>query len=68
MVSSSEVCFASITLVLGRFVSWVMVKFHKDPVGDLGDQVVDFRDNAYRVVAQRWPIGSIAVALNLALT
>jgi uncharacterized protein (TIRG00374 family) len=53
---------------LGRFVSWVMVKFRRDPVGDLGDQVVDFRDNAYAVVAKRWPIGSLAVALNLGIT
>jgi uncharacterized membrane protein YbhN (UPF0104 family) len=53
---------------LGRFVSWVMVKFKKEPVGDLGDQVVDFRDNAYAVVKQRWRYGSIAVALNLAIT
>ncbi|MGI9585604.1 MAG: hypothetical protein ACR2N7_08445, partial [Acidimicrobiia bacterium] len=49
---------------LGRFVSWIMTKFHKDPVGDLGDEVVDFRDNVYNVVRQRWLVGSIAVALN----
>lgn len=53
---------------LGRLVSWVMVKFHKDPVGDLGDQVVDFRDNAFAIVRQRWPVGTAAVTLNLALT
>jgi uncharacterized membrane protein YbhN (UPF0104 family) len=45
-----------------------MVKFNKDPIGDLGDQVVDFRDNAYRIVAQRWPFGTVAVALNLGVT
>jgi uncharacterized membrane protein YbhN (UPF0104 family) len=53
---------------LGQFVSWVMTKLHKDPVGDLGDQVVEFRDNAYTVVAQRWPLGSIGTAFNLGLT
>lgn len=53
---------------LGLIASWVMVKFHKDPVGDLGAQVVDFRDNAFAVVRQRWLIGSAAAALNLFLT
>ncbi|MDH3752725.1 MAG: lysylphosphatidylglycerol synthase domain-containing protein [Acidimicrobiia bacterium] len=53
---------------LGRFVSWLMVRFSKEPVGDLGDQVVEFRDNAFVVVRRRWAIGSIAVTLNLALT
>lgn len=53
---------------LGQFVSWVMAKFHKDPVGDLGDQVVEFRDNAYAVVRDRWAIGTAAVTANLALT
>ena len=53
---------------MGQFVSWVMTKFHKDPVGDLGDRVVEFRDNAYAVVAQRWPVGTLGTAFNLGLT
>lgn len=53
---------------LGQFISWVMVKFHKDPVGDLGDQVVEFRDNAFAIVRDRWLIGTGAAALNLGLT
>lgn len=52
----------------GRFVSSIMVKLETDPIGDLGDQVVDSRDSADRVVAKRWPVGSVAVALDLALT
>ncbi|MGI9603298.1 MAG: lysylphosphatidylglycerol synthase domain-containing protein [Acidimicrobiales bacterium] len=53
---------------LAAIASWVLVKFGKEPVDDLGDQVVDFRDNAYAVVRDRWAIGSIAVALNLLIT
>lgn len=53
---------------LGSLVSWILVKLHKDPVGDLGDEVVAFRDNAYAIVRRRWPIGSLAVALNLFIT
>jgi uncharacterized membrane protein YbhN (UPF0104 family) len=45
-----------------------MTELHKDPVGDLGDQVVAFRDNAYAIVRRRWLMGSIAVALNLLVT
>lgn len=68
LIGRSETSARWVGAKLGQFVSWIMVKFKKDPVGDLGDQVVDFRDNAYRVVAKRWPVGSIAVALNLFLT
>lgn len=53
---------------LGRAVSWLMTKLGRDPVGDLGDEVVDFRDNVYRVVSRRWLFGSIAVACNLGVT
>jgi uncharacterized membrane protein YbhN (UPF0104 family) len=67
-VGKSEKSARWVGAQLGRFVSWVMIKLHKDPVGDLGDQVVDFRDNAYTIVRRRWPMGSIAVALNLLLT
>lgn len=45
-----------------------MVKLHKDPVGDLGDAVVTFRDNAYAVVRERWVFGSFATAANLAIS
>ncbi len=68
LVGRSESSARWLGAQLGRFVSWVMLKFHKDPVGDLGDQVVEFRDNAYAIVRKRWPIGTIAVALNLGLT
>lgn len=68
LVGRSERSARWVGAQFGRFVSWIMVKFDKDPVGDLGDQVVDFRDNAYRVVAQRWPLGTVAVSLNLGLT
>jgi uncharacterized membrane protein YbhN (UPF0104 family) len=68
LVGRSEKSARWVGAKLGQFVSWILVKFKKDPVGDLGDQVVDFRDNAYRIVAKRWPFGTVAVALNLALT
>ena len=68
LIGRSEKSARWVGAKLGQFVSWIMVKLHKDPVGDLGDQVVDFRDNAFAVVRRRWRIGSIAVALNLTLT
>jgi len=68
LVGKSETSARWVGAKLGQFVSWILVKFKKEPVGDLGDQVVDFRDNAYQIVARRWPFGTVAVALNLALT
>ncbi len=68
LVGRSETSARWLGAQLGRFVSWLMTKFHKDPIGDLGDQVVDFRDNAFAIVRQRWPMGSIAVSFNLLLT
>ncbi len=68
IVGRSEASARWLGAKLGRFVSWVMTKLHKDPVGDLGDQVVDFRDNAFAIVRERWPFGSIGVALNLFVT
>jgi len=68
LIGRSEASARWVGKQLGRFVSWVMVKFKKDPVGDLGDRVVEFRDNAYAVVRERWAFGSFAVALNLLLT
>jgi uncharacterized membrane protein YbhN (UPF0104 family) len=68
LIGRSEASARWLGAKLGQFVSWVMTKFHKDAVGDLGDQVVDFRDNAYAVVAKRWPMGSIGTAFNLGLT
>ena len=68
LIGRSEASARWLGAKLGQFVSWVMTKFHKDPVGDLGDQVVEFRDNAYAIVQQRWPMGLAAVSLNLGLT
>ncbi|MFW2382901.1 MAG: lysylphosphatidylglycerol synthase transmembrane domain-containing protein [Acidimicrobiales bacterium] len=68
LVGRSETSARWVGAKLGQFVSWVMTKFHKDPVGDLGDQVVDFRDNVFAIVRNRWPIGLVAVVLNLAIT
>jgi uncharacterized membrane protein YbhN (UPF0104 family) len=68
LIGRSEASARWLGAKLGQFVSWVMTKFHKDPVGDLGDQVVEFRDNAYAVVAKRWPVGSFGTAFNLGLT
>lgn len=68
MIGRSESSARWLGAKLGSFISWVMTKLHKDPVGDLGDQVVEFRDNAYAVVAKRWPLGTIGTAFNLLLT
>lgn len=68
LIGRSETSARWVGAKLGQFVSWVMVKLKKDPVGDLGDQVVEFRDNAYAIVRQRWPMGLTAVVLNLGLT
>jgi uncharacterized membrane protein YbhN (UPF0104 family) len=68
MIGRSETSARWLGAKLGRLVSWIMVKLHKEPVGDLGDEVVGFRDNAYAVVRRRWLVGSIAVALNLFIT
>jgi uncharacterized membrane protein YbhN (UPF0104 family) len=68
LIGRSEKSARWVGAQLGRFVSWVMTKLNKDPVGDLGDQVVNFRDNAYAIVRRRWLMGSIAVALNLLIT
>lgn len=68
LVGRSETSARWLGAQLGRMISWVLVKFHKDPIGDLGDQVVDFRDNAFAIVRERWLFGTIAVTLNLGLT
>ena len=68
LIGRSEKSARWVGAKLGQFVSWIMVKLHKDPIGDLGDQVVDFRDNAFAVVRRRWHVGTVAVALNLTLT
>ena len=68
LIGRSETSARWVGRQLGRLVSWVMVKLKKHPVGDLGAQVVDFRDNAYAVVRDRWLYGSTAVALNLGIT
>jgi uncharacterized membrane protein YbhN (UPF0104 family) len=68
LIGRSETSARWVGRHLGRFVSWVMRKLEKDPVGDLGDRVVDFRDNAYAVVRERWLYGSVSVALNLGIT
>ncbi len=65
LIGRSETSARWLGAKLGRFVSWIMVKFHKEPVGDLGDEVVAFRDNVYSVVRGRWGVGVIAVTLNL---
>ena len=68
LIGRSETSARWVGAKLGQFVSWIMVKLKKDPVGDLGEQVVEFRDNAYAIVRKRWPMGLLAVSLNLGLT
>jgi uncharacterized protein (TIRG00374 family) len=68
MIGRSETSARWVGKQLARLVSWVLVKFKRDPIDDLGPQVVDFRDNAYSIVRERWLFGSISVAANLALS
>ena len=68
MIGRSESSAQWVGKQLARMISWVLVKFKRDPIEDLGPQVVEFRDNAYAVVRQRWLFGSIAVAANLFLS
>ena len=68
LIGPSETAARWLGAKLGAMISWMLVKFKRDPVGDLGDAVVDFRNNAYAVVRERWLFGTIAVTLNLGLT
>jgi uncharacterized protein (TIRG00374 family) len=49
----------------GRVISWVLGKFKRDPVTGLGDSLVEFRDNTFDVIRERWRPGAVAVAVNL---
>lgn len=49
----------------GRLISWGLAKFKRDPITGLGDNLVEFRDNTFEVVRQRWRPGAVAVAVNL---
>ena len=51
-----------------RLISWVLTRFRRDPISDLGPAVVDFRDNVYDVVRRRWVFDSVAVAFNLGIS
>jgi uncharacterized membrane protein YbhN (UPF0104 family) len=68
LIGRSETSARWVGAKLGQIVSWVMTKLGKEVVGDLGDQVVEFRNNAFAVVRERWPVGLLAVTLNLGLT
>jgi uncharacterized membrane protein YbhN (UPF0104 family) len=68
MIGRSETSARWVGRQLARVVSWVLVKFKRDPIDDLGPQVVDFRDNAYSIVRERWLFGSMSVAANLFLS
>jgi uncharacterized membrane protein YbhN (UPF0104 family) len=68
LIGRSETSARWVGRQLGRVVSWIQTKLHREPVGDLGDEVVDFRDHAYAVVSDRWLFGFTAVAANLAIT
>ena len=52
----------------GRAISWVLARFRRQPVTGLGDLLVNFRNNTYAIVRERWVPGAIAVSLNLFLT
>ena len=48
---------------LGRFISWFLVKFHRNPLEDLGPKSVGIRDQVGATLRSRWPI---AVAATIA--
>jgi uncharacterized protein (TIRG00374 family) len=53
---------------IGNLISWVLAKFNRGPVTDLGDRVVEFKGHILDMVRRRWKTGTIAVAANLFVT
>lgn len=68
LIGRSETSARWVGRQLTRLISWVLARFRRDPIADLGPAVVDFRDNVYDVVRRRWVFGSVAVAFNLGIS
>jgi uncharacterized membrane protein YbhN (UPF0104 family) len=53
---------------LQRPLSWILVKFKRDPIEDGAGRAAQLRTNALTVLREGWVLGSIGVAANLVLT
>ena len=45
---------------LGRFMSWFLVEFNKNPLEDLGPKAVEMRERVGSTRRSRWPIAAVA--------
>lgn len=52
----------------GRLISWGLAKFNRDPVTNLGEMLVEFRNNTFALVRKRWRVGTMAVVINLVVS
>jgi uncharacterized membrane protein YbhN (UPF0104 family) len=52
----------------GRAISWVLIRFRRDPIEGLGELLVNFRTHTYGIVRERWFVGTIAISVNLLFT
>jgi putative heme transporter len=53
---------------LQRPLSWILVKFKRDPIEDGAGRAAQLRTNTLTVLREGWVLGSIGVAANLFLT
>jgi uncharacterized membrane protein YbhN (UPF0104 family) len=53
---------------LQRPLSWILVKFKRDPIEDGAGRAAQLRINTLTVLREGWVLGSIGVAANLLLT
>jgi uncharacterized membrane protein YbhN (UPF0104 family) len=53
---------------LQRPLSWILVKFKRDPIEDGAGRAAQLRTNTLTVLREGWVLGSIGVAANLLLT
>ena len=53
---------------LQRPLSWILVKFKRDPIEDGAGRAAQLRTNTLAVLREGWALGSIGVAANLFLT
>ena len=68
LIGRSETSARWVGRQLTRLISWVLARFRRDPISDLGPAVLEFRDNVYRIVRERWLFGSLAVGFNLGVS
>ncbi len=51
-----------------RPLSWILVKFKRDPIEDGAGKAAELRTQALTVLREGWALGSVGVAANLLLT